>query len=696
MRPTHPLFAVLLTLSLAACSTTPSQPSGNKPILTPVGAAFKIQFSGLGTSNFDASISTTATATSSGLATTQVLTNQQTAVTPVRVIARGSLDIIPAGQPRTNGFRYVYAVVSVTSTSALSNVSFLGVRTSNARPISGGNDTAISEAIRAPGGAPYSDAELLALVLSVKPTQASTVNSSTGQAEPLPNTEDTVQYLPESALSFVPAGMVGLLPYGFTVLNDTGGRALSTTLEANRMIIGMKVPLAVSATDDPYAFSFTAIPVSDSETRVTQSLEAQTPAGSAAVVARAAALGAGTTITLLPSLSPAPNSPNSSIALCSVRTAGPAATPTAYMVNRVPTSISGVTRIFAKGQSLTVNVKFDDAGSTYYLPAQFTLADSSLGTGSNGALTATNAGTTTATLSACGQSVNSAPIRVLAPTAQVLAGGLAHSLAINSDGTAAAWGGNSFLQSSVPPTVLNVTAVSGGLFSSFALTSGGTVQAWGYLYTSSPSTYVAEVAALTNIIAISAGNEHGVALDGSGAVFAWGDNSSGQATVPSGLTTGVTAVAAGGTHSLALKSDGTVAVWGNATNVAGIPSGLSGVVAISGGDNHSLALKNDGTVVAWGDNALNQTSIPSGLSSVVAISAGGNHNLAIKSDGSVVAWGDFGNGQLSLPNLLTNVVAISASGDHSLALKEDGSIVGWGFNGSGQVTAIPAGPFKRP
>ena len=98
--------------------------------------------------------------------------------------------MIPSTGPRTNGFRYVYAVVSVTSTSTLSNVSFLGVRTSNARPATGGNDTAISEAIRAPGGAAYSDAALLSLVLSVKPAQASTIDPTTNQVTPLPNTED--------------------------------------------------------------------------------------------------------------------------------------------------------------------------------------------------------------------------------------------------------------------------------------------------------------------------------------------------------------------------------------------------------------------------------------------------------------------------------------------------------------------------
>jgi len=709
MRPTPPLFAVLLTMSLVACSTAPSQPSVQQPTLRPVGAAFNIRFSGLGTSNFDASISTTATtAASSGLVTAQGLTNQQTAVTPVRVTSRATLDIIPAGQPRTDGFRYVYAIVSVTSSSALSNVSFLGVRTSNARPISGGNDTAISEAIRAPGGAPYSDAELLALVLSVKPTQASALNSSTGQIEPLLNTEDTVQYLPESALSFVPAGMVGLLPYGFTVLNGSGGRKLSTVLEANQMIIGMKVPLAASATDDPSAFSFTAIPVSDSETRVTQSLEAQTPAGSAAVVARAAALGVGTTITMLPSLSPAPDSSNASVALCSVRTAGPVAAPTAYLVNLVPSTISGVTRTFAKGQTLTVNVKYTDADNTntYYLPAKFTLANSSLGSGSDGALTANAAGTTSATLIACGSSISGAPIRVLAPTAQVLAGGFSHSLAVITNGTATddtvrAWGDNDVAnQTTVPSGLAGVTAVSGGQYHSLALKSDGTVSAWGFRYNPGFEPDLAFVAGLSNVTAISAGDNHNLALKNDATVAAWGDNSFNQVSdLPTGLS-GVTAIASGGNHSLALESSGTVIAWGsNTSGQTVIPSGLNSVIAISGGDSHSLALKNDGTVVAWGLNTSGQITIPSGLNSVVAISAGGNHNLAIKSDGTVVAWGSNVSAQVSgLPTGLSNVVAVAANGDHSLALKDDGSIVGWGFNGFGQTTIPNISPltFKLP
>ncbi|MVN89121.1 hypothetical protein GO986_20480 [Deinococcus sp. HMF7620] len=309
-------FLLLGTLLLGACGqpAVPSEPPTAD--LTPVGQPFTLTFTGLGTPDFAVKLNTAVAK--------QALTDQQGSVVPVRVLNRGSVDIIPAGQARTTGFRYVYSVVSVTSTAALNNVSFLGVRTTGSL-----NDTAISALIRAPGAAAYTPSEAGTLALSTQAAQASTVNPTTGALQVLPNTDDTVQYLPESDL-YTPPGMLGLLPYGFTVLNSsTLGRILAVGTEANRMVIGMKVPLQANTQDDPYAFSFTAIPVSDSARRVTQSREGILSNNNANVQARATAIGG--TITVL-SGSTLPGT----LVLPSVRTAGPAGAATRTITAPAP------------------------------------------------------------------------------------------------------------------------------------------------------------------------------------------------------------------------------------------------------------------------------------------------------------------------------------------------------------------------
>ena len=275
---------------------------------------------------------------------------------------------------------------------------------------------------------------------------------------------------------------------------------------------------------------------------------------------------------------------------------------------------------------------------------------------------------------------------VATDTPLAIAGGYNHSLALKSDGTVAAWGGNGFGQTNIPVGLSNVVAIAGGRYHSLALKSDGTVAAWG----ENGSGQTTIPVGLGNVVAIAGGDYHSLALKSDGTVAAWGYNAYGQTTIPVGLSN-VVAIAGGFYHSLALKSDGTVAAWGdNLYGQTTIPVGLSNVVAIAGGFSHSLALKSDGTVAAWGDNGSGQTTIPVGLSNVVAIAGGDYHSLALKSDGKVAAWGENGFGQTTIPVGLSNVVAIAGGGDHSLALKSDGTVAAWGNNGFGQTT-IPVG-----
>jgi alpha-tubulin suppressor-like RCC1 family protein len=220
------------------------------------------------------------------------------------------------------------------------------------------------------------------------------------------------------------------------------------------------------------------------------------------------------------------------------------------------------------------------------------------------------------------------------------------------------------------------------------------VVAWG----DNTSGQISIPAGLSSAIAVGAGQRHSVALKSDGTVAAWGNNSNNQLNVPAGLAS-IVAVSAGDQHTLALKSDGTVAAWGyNASGQATVPAGLTGVVSVVAGANHSVALKTDGTVVAWGNNGSGQTTIPAGLSGVVGIGASANASFALKSDGTVVAWGYNGNGETNVPAGLNTAVALDAGNFHVLALKSDGTVAGWGFAtfatppaGLTGVTALSAG-----
>jgi len=269
------------------------------------------------------------------------------------------------------------------------------------------------------------------------------------------------------------------------------------------------------------------------------------------------------------------------------------------------------------------------------------------------------------------------PVQVLGPgglgylTGVVaLSAGELHSMALKSNGMVWTWGDNPNGQlgngtetsSSTPVQVLgpggsgyltDVVAISGGHHHSVALKSDGTIWAWGgnsygqlgngiATNSSTPVQVLGPGGSgyLTGVVAISAGYNHSLALKNDGTIWAWGQNANGQLgngtatnrSTPvqvldpggSGYLTDVLAISSGNYHSIALKSDGTIWVWGwnpygqlgdgtetsSSTPVQVLGPGGSGyltdVVAISGGHHHSVALKSDGTIWAWGYNVYGQ------------------------------------------------------------------------------------------
>jgi alpha-tubulin suppressor-like RCC1 family protein len=199
-----------------------------------------------------------------------------------------------------------------------------------------------------------------------------------------------------------------------------------------------------------------------------------------------------------------------------------------------------------------------------------------------------------------------------------IAAGFAHSLALCSDGTVVAWGynasgqlGNNTNTSSPVPVAVNtdtnsalqgrtVAAITAGGTHSVALCSDGTIAAWGgNKYgqlgngTTNSSLVPVAVDAGANsalegktAVAIAAGDSHNLALCADGSVAAWGSDLYGQ--LGSNMT-----------------SNSPVPV---AVNTASGVSALFGkrALAVAAGDVHSLALCSDGTAAAWGDNSSSQ------------------------------------------------------------------------------------------
>ena len=312
-------------------------------------------------------------------------------------------------------------------------------------------------------------------------------------------------------------------------------------------------------------------------------------------------------------------------------------------------------------------------------------------------------------------------------TVIAVAGGHYHSLALYSDGSVAAWGDNNFGQlgnnsatdSSVPVAVITtgvlagktVIAVAAGERHSLALCSDGSVAAWGGNNegqlgdgTTNPSPVPVAVntepgSALhgRTVIALAAGEEYSLALCSDGSVAAWGGN------VDSQLGDGTTNPSL---IPVAVNTEPGSALHGKT------------VIALAAGDSHSMALCSDGSVATWGyngngqlgSNSMDSSNVPVAVTTagvlsgktVIAVAAGGAHSLALCSDGRVAAWGYNGRGQLGnnsttdsrVPVLVTisegdlwgkTVIAVAAGRVHSLALCSDGSVAAWGYNSTGQL-----------
>ena len=232
-----------------------------------------------------------------------------------------------------SGMRYVQATYRVRNARATDstvydtprrNLTFVAVATSSTI-----NQTAVSTLRRADGSnaAP-------ALALQVLPTGLAQVDSTGAVGSAF---ADVMQVLAESEIVIdVPTAVTEIFPYGFVVRRT--GSTLTRMLDPSPLPdqfdgivnFAFRIPLQANAADNPTTLSVVMLALDDSDTRLTQSLEEQLLSGRRASRARASSLQVSNRTLLPGGTFPVFGGYRT---ICSVRTAGSAATPRAHLIN---------------------------------------------------------------------------------------------------------------------------------------------------------------------------------------------------------------------------------------------------------------------------------------------------------------------------------------------------------------------------
>lgn len=335
-----------LLVALSACADQPTAPPVEKgpegPAPLPVGV-YEFRMTGIGGP------------TPSGSASAVRLTPEGASLALNPVSTGISIEQISAssfieGNRGEGGQRYISFTYRVRNGSGgpLTNLTLIPVMTATAIP-----------------GTPFSSVKLFdgtdaaaPLPTKIVPTGAVAMGADGKMRSIFP---DALQAFDETEVAAItlPAGVTGILPYGFVVRNpaSTTNRTLSAATSDNDfggvVTLTYRLPLSPAGNaSDIFSVVVKLLAVQDTETRLTESIEESTDTTAVRLLReRATALGA-TAVTVLPgspARSPFVTDYPGQRSLCTVRTAGPADAPVTTITE--PASYTRLA-IFRPGETL--------------------------------------------------------------------------------------------------------------------------------------------------------------------------------------------------------------------------------------------------------------------------------------------------------------------------------------------------------
>jgi alpha-tubulin suppressor-like RCC1 family protein len=282
--------------------------------------------------------------------------------------------------------------------------------------------------------------------------------------------------------------------------------------------------------------------------------------------------------------------------------------------------------------------------------------------------------------------------------------GQRHSLALDKNGRAWAWGQNfrgqlgdnsvteQLTPVSVAGTIKTFCEISAGVEYSIAIDKNGRAWGWGNTYSGTlgnnesrfrwtPMSVVGAIKTFCKINSI----QHSVAIDKNGQIWSWGFNSNGQL----------------GDNTTVSKST-PVAISGTAKTFCIISTNkyTSGTI---------LAIDKNGRAWGWGTNnsgeigdntttsQLTPVSVLGAVKTFCGIAAGYSHSAAIDKNGKIWTWGSSLRGELgdnttvskftpvSILGATKTFCKITAAGYSTHAIDKNGLVWGWGLNSTGQI-----------